>query len=385
MRLSPALVVAVCLAASACSDGPTSASEVVTSSSSMSEDVAGTTPAASTTTIDPTAVGRPKPPAPATVPSTTTTAPPVTVPPTLPPGGWLDPAPFVPLAGVDGVAALTNVATAGLRDLPAVAVKIDNHPKARPQWGLASADVVFEENVESLTRFIAVFHSRLPAAVGPIRSARTGDLDVLAAMNRPVLVWSGGNPGVTDAVRRHADVGRLVNINAFDQGRCFARVGQRRAPHNLVSDLGCARSAAPSAGPARPLWAFDDAYVPTGLATPTFDVAMDGVRVTWTWDPATGTYLRSQNGSPHVDADGIRIAATNVVVATVVYVGSPVDARSPEAQTVGWGYVTVHRDGIATAGYWGRVSATDPFLFADLADRPMFLRSGTTFVELARG
>ncbi|MFZ9370072.1 MAG: DUF3048 domain-containing protein, partial [Ilumatobacteraceae bacterium] len=40
---------------------------------------------------------------------------------------------------------------------PAMVVKIDNHPKARPQWGLNQADIVFEENVEQLTRFAAVF------------------------------------------------------------------------------------------------------------------------------------------------------------------------------------------------------------------------------------
>ena len=43
---------------------------------------------------------------------------------------------------------------------PALVVKIDNHPKSRPQWGLNQADIVFEENVEQLTRFAAVFQSQ---------------------------------------------------------------------------------------------------------------------------------------------------------------------------------------------------------------------------------
>ena len=85
---------------------------------------------------------------------------------------------------------------------PAMVVKIDNHPKARPQTGLNEADIVFEENVEQLTRFAAVFHSNGADPVGPIRSGRTQDIDLLGSFNRPLFVWSGGNRRVTDAIRR---------------------------------------------------------------------------------------------------------------------------------------------------------------------------------------
>ncbi|MTA70106.1 MAG: DUF3048 domain-containing protein, partial [Actinobacteria bacterium] len=55
---------------------------------------------------------------------------------------------------------------------PALVVKVDNHPGARPQSGLNQADIVFEENVEALTRFALVFHSQGSDPVGPIRSGR---------------------------------------------------------------------------------------------------------------------------------------------------------------------------------------------------------------------
>ena len=75
---------------------------------------------------------------------------------------------------------------------PAMVVKIDNHPKARPQWGLNQADIVFEENVEQLTRFAAVFQSQGSDPVGPIRSGRLQDIDLLASLNSPLFVWIGG-------------------------------------------------------------------------------------------------------------------------------------------------------------------------------------------------
>ena len=352
--------------------------------------VAADTTALPTTTTPPTTERITAPPT--TRAATTTTAlpptsteapPPVeTTEPTGQPPTW---PPYEPLPGVTGVAALTNLAAQpDLGDVAALAVKIDNHPRARPQWSLSSADVIFEENVEFLTRFIAIFHSRLPDTIGPIRSARTSDMNVLAAFNRPVLAWSGGNKNVTAVIRSAATSGILVNVSALTIGRCYRRAAGRKAPHNLVVDPACALEAAPSAGPARPPWSFDDAYLPQGEADGAFEVRMDGVDIVWVWDPASGQYLRHQGGGPHVAADGTQISATNVVIMSVAYIPSPADARSPEAQTVGQGQVIVHRNGVAVVGTWSRATPTDPFGFVDPAGAPIPLAGGTTFVELVR-
>jgi hypothetical protein len=339
-----------------------------------------------TTTRGPSTTG----PATTTTTSTTVVTPlpqPAPTVPQPPPLGYVPAVwpPYVPLPGVTGVAALTNLAAGpGLENVPAWAVKVDNHQRARPQWALSWADVIVEENVESLTRFIAVFHSRVPPELGPIRSARTSDLPILAALNRPVLVWSGGNANVTAEVRSAADSGVLVNVSAFSRGQCFGRSSERKAPHNLYVRTQCALDAAPSAGPARPAWSFDDLYVAAGAASGRFEVRMDGVNVVWAWDPLTGTYLREQDGRPHVASDGVQIAATNVVVMSVAYLPSRADSRSPEAQTVGAGNVVVHRNGVGVVGVWSRSSPTDPFVFTDTAGTPIPLASGTTFIELPR-
>ncbi|MEZ5250331.1 MAG: DUF3048 domain-containing protein [Ilumatobacteraceae bacterium] len=101
--------------------------------------------------------------------------------------------PIMPLTGLP----LTDEVLAAR---PAMVVKIDNHPQARPQFGLNGADIVFEENVENLTRFAAVFQTNAPAKVGPVRSGRTQDVDLLASFDEPLFVWSGGNPSVTRAI-----------------------------------------------------------------------------------------------------------------------------------------------------------------------------------------
>jgi hypothetical protein len=271
--------------------------------------------------------------------------------------------------------------------LPVVVVKVDNARGARGQWGLDSADVVFEENVESLTRFVAVFHSRRPGEVGPVRSARTGDLALLAAFNRPVLAWSGGNAGVTSWVRSAASAGVAVDLSAQLRNGCYRREKKRKAPHNLVLSMQCAtdRGIAAGAGAPLALWSFlPVGQAPVGTPTETFDVKMDGVKVRWVWDAASGRYLRFQDGKPHLTAAGVQISATNVVVLAVPHLPSVVDARTPEPQTVGTGTVVVHTGGVAQTGTWTRASATSGWTFTAADGTTIGLQPGTSFVELTR-
>ncbi len=297
--------------------------------------------------------------------------------------------PYEPLPALDGIAALTGQpAGPEITSRPILAVKIDNYSRARPQWGLDQADVIIEENVEGVTRFVALFHTRLPDRVGPVRSARTGDLDIVTSMNRPILAWSGGNRGVTNWIESAARSGVLVDFTA-QKNPCYNRNSSRRAPHNLQLNPACAIDNAPTAGPARQLWAINaDWMVPDGIgAAPevNFSIAMDGVAVDWAWDAASGKYLRSQNGGRHLATSGNQIAADNVVEIITAHPPSPVDARSPNPITVGSGAAVVHRNGINIPATWVRTSAYEPFVFIDrVASAPIELNIGSTFVELVR-
>ncbi|TVR28377.1 MAG: DUF3048 domain-containing protein [Ilumatobacter sp.] len=297
--------------------------------------------------------------------------------------------PFEPSPALDGVAALTGVpASATLTQRPIVAVKIDNYRAARPQWGLDRADAVIEENVEGVTRFIALFHTHLPDRVGPVRSARTADIDLLSGMNRPIFAYSGANGGVSAWIRSAATSGVLVDFTA-QQRPCYERAPERPGPHDLVLDTVCAVGTVDSAGPAGPLWEIDAAWTPpAGVPTrpdTTFHVPMDGVRVEWTWDASSGTYLRSQDDHPHLAASGARVRAHNVVEIASHHVPSPVDARSPNPITVGAGDAVVHRDGRAIDVTWSRPTPYEPFSFHHAATGTRVpLDRGTTFIQLVR-
>ncbi|MFZ9422821.1 MAG: DUF3048 domain-containing protein, partial [Ilumatobacteraceae bacterium] len=233
-----------------------------------------------------------------TAESTTTTT---TIPPIL-----------APLTGLPVDASITR---------PALVVKIDNHPKARPQWGLNQADIVFEENVEMLTRFAAVFHTNDSDPVGPIRSGRKQDVDLLESFNAPLFAWSGGNAEVTKLIRASTMVD-LSHSAANDVGG-YRRESSRSAPHNLIADTSKLWTLAPEgATPPQAQFTYraaDEAIPATARETAGIKLTMDGVRVLWEWSTEFSRFLRSQDDKPHVDVDDVRINAANVVVLYVQY------------------------------------------------------------------
>ncbi|MCB0965650.1 MAG: DUF3048 domain-containing protein, partial [Ilumatobacter sp.] len=289
----------------------------------------------------------------------------------------LPPIPRQPLVGIplaDGEQPIAR---------PALAVKIDNSsPARRNHSGLAVADLVYEEIVEgSITRFAAVFHSRGSDVVGPIRSGRSQDVDMLTSLRQPLFAWSGGNPGVERLIAEST----LVDLNWQEGGRGYYR-GAGSIPHNLYNDTDTLWAQTPPDHPGAPPEQF--AYLRPGtefVGTPVigFDLQMRGIDVEWAWDAETGRFLRSQEGSAHVDARHGRIGAHNVVVAGVEYRPSTIDARSPEAQTIGYGPLWVFSDGEVITGTWIREGADQPWQFLDEAGATIGLRPGNTWVELA--
>lgn len=294
----------------------------------------------------------------------------------------------LPLAPLTGVGS----ADAAALSRPALVAKIDNHPAARPQSGLNQADIVFEENVEQLTRFAAVFHSTGSDPVGPLRSGRTQDIDLLGSFNKPLFVWSGGNARVTRAIN-NSD---LVNLGPTPTRtkNVYFRESSRRAPHNLYTKTSSIWALAP-AGSAAPQPQFvyrgeSDAMPTTARAVRGAKVSMDGVKVLWEWDAASGLFGRSflnnktKKVDRHLDLAGQQVAAHNVIVLQVVYKPSKADRSSPEAQTIGTGEAFVLTDGMLVPATWERASQAAPFTLKDAGGSVIRLTPGRTFVQLAR-
>lgn len=266
---------------------------------------------------------------------------------------------------------------------PALAVKIDNADSARRNHtGLAVADIVFEEIVEdNNTRFAAVFHSQDADPIGPIRSGRSQDIDILSSFNEPLFAWSGGNAGVTRLVEESF----LTDLNWQRNPGSYQR-GPGTAPSNLYSDSDQLYALTPEDHPGAPpqQWGYlpDNATI-DGTDVFGFELEMRRRDIRWDWDESQEKFVRSMDGEPHVDVTYGPIVASNVIVMVTEYRPSTIDANSPEAQTLGEGLVYIFTDGRYIEGKWSRGLAVAPIEFKDLEGNPIPLSPGNTWIELA--
>lgn len=288
------------------------------------------------------------------------------------------PPPICPLTGEE--------ATAGkLPHRPALAIKIENHPDARPQAALNLADVVYEEPVEGgYTRFIAVFHCESSDRVGPVRSGRTTDPDVLRQFGPAVF----GYAGAVGAVKREVPRAGLVDVNYLNAADAYVRDGARAAPHDLYTTTTALwKAAASEAGAPDPIFTYAESYEGKARRTAGVRLPFSTVAdVVWTWSKREGAWLRAHGEIAHELEDGSPVSATSVVIQLVDVTASQIlDAAgnpSPDVELTGSGKAYVLRDGKVIVGRWERASLDDltRFVTKDGAEIP--LAPGRTWVEL---
>lgn len=274
----------------------------------------------------------------------------------------------------------TPTATAPLTG-PALAVKIDNVPTARPQTGLGSAEVVYVEPVEGgLTRLVAVYTGAPPAIVGPVRSARRTDVELLAQYGTPVLAYSGAAPELLPTLH----TANLVNAAPAQAGSAYFRDNKRSAPHNLFVRTSRLPDGArpPAVAPLR----FGPAPV-AGAPVTTYRVAYRAATFAFTWSAGDARWLVSMNGTPVRSTDTGRVLAATVIWQQVPVTASEPgeDARaggSPVAHTVGSGQAIVLRDGQSFTTTWSRPAAQSPTTFHTAAGQELPLAPGPVWVLL---
>jgi hypothetical protein len=352
-RLPALLLGTALLAVAACSGGEGKAAE--TTAAPTTTEPATTKPSTTTSTST----------------TTTTTLPPTTAAPTT-----TAPVARMPLTGVPLASGET------VPDRPALAVKVDNVECAHhTQQGLNAADIVFEEIVEGrLTRFAAIFHSQSADPIGPVRSGRSQDVDLLGAFQRPLMAWSGGNPGVV-AFIHSSDI---IDLSFQNHGAGYYRASNCKTPHNLWNTTDALwAQAPPEAGRPLPIFQYVDPGAPVAGTPASYMTAKIGVNdIRWDWDAASGAYLRSENGRPHTLADGSQISANNVVVLVLEYRVTPWEAKSPEGVSVGTGDAYVFSGGTVQTGTWTRNDRTAGFTLTAADGTPIKMAPGRTFVEL---
>ena len=283
------------------------------------------------------------------------------------------------------VAALTGeTIEAGSLSRPALAGKIDNHPSARPQVGLDEADIVFEELVEGgLTRYIAIWHSSLPAEIGPVRSVRPMDPEIVSPFGG-IFAYSGGQVRFIQLMQE-APVYNAIHGQP-DTEDTFYRTSAKVAPHNvLVKAPELVDQHLNLPAPERQF-----AYAPSveestavvsGSLVTSMNPRFSGFSSpTWEWDGTQGTFLRFQtNGAADSASSGNQIFATNVVV---LQVGIDVVEDIPTTRLVNQGTGWVATGGSILEINWFKATPESPIVLTTDDGEEVRLGVGNTWIEL---
>ena len=273
---------------------------------------------------------------------------------------------------------------AGGADKPVLVVKFDNTPNAQPHSGLASADIVYVEEVEfGLTRIAAVFSSVLPRNVGPIRSARISDIDLLAQFGKPAFAYSGAQ----HKMRPLLAAASIYDVSGDKGPAGYYRDPRRRAPYNFFGVPKALLARAPGASKAQDIGFVFSGTAPSG-GTPAKSVTAPypDSSATFVWNSKLQSFDVVLNKRPARATEGGTQHAATVVIQYVAQhdsgFGDKFGGKPPKLETVGTGTGIVLRNGRSYAVSWSRPSATSGTSFTGADGQPLPFAVGQVWVAL---
>lgn len=276
-----------------------------------------------------------------------------------------------------------------------IIVKIDDTRQAQPQTGIEDADVVYIEQVEGgATRIAALYSSKYPEIVGPVRSARISDIEIFAQYGKFGFAYSGAQRKLISVI----EAANLFNMSAerFGYYEPYFRDESRYAPVNLylypkillekahAKDIYFEK--ATKSG-----WVFG----PVGKAGEDgkngrevlgVDFSWPAVKYGADWDKATQKWLIRQNGEPKMAKSGSQLAADTLVVQLVTITDSEYGDKfggvTPHSATIGTGKALIFRGGKVFDAIWDRPTTTDTTTWKDATGADIPFATGQTWIAL---
>lgn len=262
------------------------------------------------------------------------------------------------------------------------AIMIENSPDARPQSGLKDAGIVYEAIAEGgITRFIALYQEARPGLIGPVRSVRPYYVEWAAGYD-PAVAHIGGSKLALEMIRS-GNYG--VDLDQFFNAGSYWRASDRYAPHNVYTDFD--RLDALSASKGKTTSTFtgftrkdDKKAEAPNAASINLGVSSGAFHVSYAYDPATNSYVRSQGGEVHHDREGGQIQPKVVVALRVETTTVFEDGTRQSYQVTGSGQAFVFQDGAVAEVTWQKADSKSPLLLTGADGKPIALNRGQTWI-----
>lgn len=210
-------------------------------------------------------------------------------------------------------------------DARPVAVVINNHPSARPQWGFCSPDCVYEYEVEGgITRMLWLYANadEIPDKVGSIRSARHDIVELVLGLNAIFVHWGASNLATDELSQYNID-----DINGMTNEQYFARDKSRNVSkehtgyttganvRQAISDLGIRQTIGSSY---KNIYSFAPDGSPRaltgGACNSVYFSFSDDYDHTFKYNADDKKYYNYMGSKQMTDSDGNPVTAENVFV-----------------------------------------------------------------------
>ena len=293
-------------------------------------------------------------------------------------------------SSTNGVNALTGLP--GVNG-PVLFVKVDDSSSGHPQVGLDQADVVYIEQVEGgLTRLAAVFSNQLPKQVGPVRSARISDIDLMAQYGHVGLAFSGAQTLFLPVL----DAANIEDLGAdHEPPTIYSRDSTRQAPTNMLLDPQALltksidvekRQVATAHSVGWTFGALPSASAAGGKSISSVTMKWPAATYTATWSSAQSRWLLSFDGKPDVDSQGQQLGSPTLVIQNVAITQSiyhdHLGSYTPLIHSVGSGSGFLLRDGKAFAINWNRPTQDSGTVWTLANGQPAPFHTGQVWIAL---
>lgn len=278
--------------------------------------------------------------------------------------------------------------------LPAISAKIDNTYAGRPQLSLNDADVVFVTRVEGgMTRLLPIWHSRMPEVIGPVRSVRPVDASIIDAYDG-VFVYSGGQTPFKNAAR---ETGLVMSDEDTEMNNdTYYREKTRVAPWNLYFKAALLQQTHTEQPAPQATFEFDAVPTAVALGTQVDALTVKYPQLTSDWAigetsfpwaaSAEPAWLRTMDGTPHLQDGGDQVVAKNVVVMEVEHDNSFIDPKYgaiPKAKIVNnTGVAHIFSEGFYVKATWSKGETNEPIVLKLEDGSSVKLAPGNTWIEM---
>ncbi len=270
-----------------------------------------------------------------------------------------------------------------------LAVKIDDSTPAHPQIGVEDADLVYVEQVEGgITRLAAIYTSKLPPLIGPVRSARISDLEILSQFGRVGFAYSGAQSKMRPVIA----AANLENLSAErNPPSIYGKDPNRSGPVNMILKPDLLLKSAN----ANPKIRIDTAIAPPFIfgEQPAVVAITSSVKVKWPsaryelrWDVESSKWLIYFNDKPKLAASGIHLYADTAIIQIVsitpsIY-GDKFGEITPFSKTTGSGKAVLLRDGFAYPVDWQRNLESDVTSWRTADGKDVKFKAGKIWILL---